>query len=159
MEARFSEFGIFAFAEHHLHASDKLDDAGRAVRRLRLKSVFHPAVPADDISKYAVGTKEWYAASHAGVCFAWHPSLRFAPVDPLIIREFLPTPAHQSRVVAGVLRLRKVSILLIEVYLVTGVGLVDVNLQLLDAIRHLVTLIGLPVVIVGGFSSFPCGPL
>ena len=97
MEARFSDFGIFAFAEHHLHARDKLDDAGRAIRRLRLKSLFHPAVPADDISKYEVGTKEWYAASHAGVCFAWHPSLRFAPVDPLIMQEF----SHSCSSVTG----------------------------------------------------------
>ena len=81
-----------------MHASDKLDDAGRAVRRLRLQPIFHPAVPADDISKYAVGTKEWYAASHAGVCFAWHPSLRFAPVDPLIMQEFV---SHSCPSIAG----------------------------------------------------------
>ena len=57
------------------------------------------------------------------------------------------TPAHQARVVAGILQLRRMSILLIEVFLVTGLGLVDANLQLLDAIRHLVTFIGLPVVV------------
>ena len=67
MEARSSELGLFAFSEHHLHAVDKLGEAKKAISRLHLRSLFHPAVPADDISKHSVGTREWYDAPHAGV--------------------------------------------------------------------------------------------
>ena len=59
----------------------------------------------------------------------------------------------RARVVAVILRCKKVSVLLVEVYLYSGEGLGQPNLDLLQAIVGLVRCSGLPAIVCGDFQN------
>ena len=60
----------------------------------------------------------------------------------------------KARVVAVVLRCRNVSVLVIEIYLYSGEGLGQPNLDLLQAVVELVKRSGLPAIICGDFQKY-----
>ena len=59
------------------------------------------------------------------------------------------------RWVACILRLRGVSVLLVELYLVTGIGMVHTNLEILQQVRLLKDLVNLPCIIAADWNASP----
>ena len=89
----------------------------------------------------------------AGVAIVWGSSMDVTRVPEDWYAGKLAGEVGKSRVIAVILRCRKISILLIELYLYSGEGLGQVNLDLIQAVVGMVRCSGLPAIICGDFQT------
>ena len=129
------DWDLFCFCEHHVHAKAPLQRLISSQPRASRGCLLHPAAPADDISRHRPGSRSYFEASHAGVGVIWSPTVVVRPVDSCLLTAALPSVELRSRIVPCILSLPGLSVLIIEVYLVTQVALIDANARLLQAIH------------------------
>ena len=89
----------------------------------------------------------------AGVAIMWKSEMTVSRVPDEWYAGKLAGDEGRARVVAVILRCRKVSVLVIEAYLYSGEGLGQPNLDLLQAIVGMVRCSGLPAIICGDFQN------
>ena len=89
----------------------------------------------------------------AGVAIMWKSEMDVSGAPEEWYAGVLAGDEGKARVVAMILRCKKVSILVVEVYLYSGEGLGQPNLDLLQAIVGMVRCSGIPAVICGDFQN------
>ena len=119
-----------------LHETRTKESLAKAVQKVGLKVVQHemPAVGAG-------------GGLSGGVALLAKRELQVTPCD---IPPSLWQPAARGRVACGLLRLRKVTVLLVVLYLWVGQGLSASNLAVLSTVRLLVASLSHPCVVMGG---------
>ena len=171
-------FDVLLLSETHLLPGAKLTSAVRKLRKAGFSSIFHSGCPTVQIDRETVdgyglcvddgvvcarplgeeamattsGASTAPAACSAGVAVIWRSGLKIDRVDSGVLSSALPSLSDQSRVIPVYVRLKSVSILLVEVYLHDGVGLDSKNVGLLERVACLLRMVGCPVIVMGDFQ-------
>ena len=155
-------FDIALLCETHLLAPAALATAKRDLSRLGFCSHFHPATATDSDDQVfpaeamysspecfpsrfedpavANAADVWQSArrTRAGCAIVWKHHLAVEPLPGESLSLLLPSIFLRSRILPMMLRCRSVTYLLLEVYLITGLGLSGANWEILEAISVLI---------------------
>ena len=124
-------------SETHL-TGEKFAPVGARMRALGWNSFSSNAVP----------TGRSDSGTSAGVAIFTRKSHLVSPLDDCVVSEVCCGRHPDSlRWVGAVLRLKAVSVLLVEMYLITGVGMAADNLEILHQIQALRGLMNMPIVV------------
>ena len=104
----------------------------------------------------AVYTGRSESGTSAGVAIFSRKSHLVSPLDSCVVAEASAGHDPESlRWVGAVLRLRGVSVLLVELYLVTGIGMSGENIEILQQMLSLRGLMNMPMVVAADWQSTP----
>lgn len=140
-----SQHDVLMLSETHL-TSSQFEPVGRRMGALGWNAYHSGAVP----------TGRSDAGNSAGVALFARKFRLTSPLDECALTESAAGQDCQSlRWCASVLRLRGVSVLLCEVYLITGTGMTDDNLNILRQLQVLQSLVNMPLILAGDWNCTP----
>ena len=131
---------------------------GRCLHRSLLRPLLFqiPLVIDDTPSECDIDTdrlsKKQRFKSSAGVAILWRHPLQVRPTPTSLCDQVYPHPMLKPRILFAILRIRKLSYLLVEAYLWAGECLSQGNLDLLYHISFVSRLLGMVTILCGDFQ-------
>ena len=105
------------------------------------------------LGRSASGSAKSEATPSAGVLLVWKQHLQVESLSEDLRKQFYLDDDFRSRVVAVFLRLKGLTVLLVEVYLWTGEGMSDRNRDMLNHITTFSQALGCQLLLLGDFQA------